>query len=216
MLDASIIDPIDARLENHRGPRSRVTVAALLAAIIRNAELGRPYTRRAVTETLNSFTRDELAELGVRSADQSPEPFSQESALRRMKQLEGALEKGWTVDGVEYDLDWFTRAMISASVVVGIEVVPHARAVDWTTFPASAGLREIAVDRGFTSQTSVDRVYNSQDMMVAMDYDASSAAAETPQSDSRLPRGSAAAQIAATAAAVAHNRRTVAQNNSAS
>ena len=135
MLDASIIDPIEERLDHHPGPRSRVTVAALLTAIVHNAEQGRPYTSAAVTETLNSFTRDELAELGVRSADQSPEPFSYESALRRMKQLEGALEKGWTVDGVEYGLDWFARAMISASLPDGNEPAVLAKADDSTAFP---------------------------------------------------------------------------------
>ena len=213
MFDASIIDPIEARLEHLLGPRSRVTVAALLTAIVRNAEQGRPYTRTAVAETLNSFTGDELVALGVLSADQTQEPFSYASVTKRMRALEHALSEGWTADGVEYGLDWFARAMISASVLVGIELAAHARAVDSTAFPASAGLREIAVDRGYTSQTSVDRVYNSQEMMVAMDYDANSAAAETPQSDSGLPRGNAAAQIAATAAAVAHNRRTAAQQD---
>ena len=138
MLDASIIDPIEARFDNQPGPRSRVTVAALLTASIRNAEHGRPYTRAAVTETLNSFTGEELVALGVLSAGQTPEPFSYASVTMRMKQLEHALSEGWTVDGVEYDLDWFTRAMISASGLVGIELGPHARAVDSTTFPTSA------------------------------------------------------------------------------
>ena len=138
MLDASIIDPIEERLDNHPGRRSRVTVAALLTAIVRNAEQGRPNTRAEVTETLNSFAGEELVALGVLSADQTPEPFSYASVTKRMKQLEHALSEGWTVDGVEYDLDWFTRAMISASVLVGIEVVPHAEAADSTTFTASA------------------------------------------------------------------------------
>ena len=213
MLDASIIDPIEARLDHLQGPRSRVTVAALLTAIIRNAEQGRPYTRMAVAETLNSFTRDELAELGVRSADQSPEPFRYTLVAKRMMLLEHVLSEGWTADGVEYDMDWFTRAMISTSAVVGVEVVPHAEAVDWTTFPASAEVHEIVVDRGFTSRKSCV-VYQGID--VTMDYsDANSAAAEIPQSDSGLPRTSAAAQIAATAAAVAHNRRMAAQNSDA-
>ena len=207
MLDAVIVDPIEERLENHRGPRSRLTVAALLAAVVRNAEQGRPYTRRAVTETLNSFTRDELAELGVRSADQSPEPFSQESALRRMKQLEGALEKGWTVDGVEYGLDWFARAMISASLPYGNEPAVLAKAGDSTAFPTWAEAREVAADRGFTSQTFKDGVDR---------RDTVEATAEALRSDSGLPRGRAAAQIAATAAAFAHNRRAAAQKNVAS
>ena len=204
MFDASIIDPIEARFDHHPGPRSRVTVAALLAAIIRNAEQGRPYTRRAVTETLNSFSRDELAELGVRSADQSPEPFSQESALRRMKQLEGALEKGWTMDGVEYGLDWFARAMISASLPDGNEPAVLAKAVDSTAFPTFAEVREVAADRGFTSQTFKDGVDRRDTVEVT---------AEALRSDSGLPRGRAAAQIAATAAAFAHNRRTAAQQD---
>lgn len=65
---------------------------------------------------------------------------------------EHALSEGWSVGGVKYGLDWFARAMISASVLVGIEVVPHARAVDSTTLPASAALHEIVVDRGFSSE----------------------------------------------------------------
>ena len=153
MLDAAIVDPIEARLDNHRGPRSRVTVAALLAAVIRNAELGRPYTRMAVAETLNSFTGDELAELGVRSADQSPEPFSYESVTKRMRVLEHALSEGWTADGVEYDMDWFARAMISASLPYGNEPAVLAKADDSTAFPTFAEEREVAADRGFTSQT---------------------------------------------------------------
>ena len=207
MLDASIIDPIEERLENHPGRRSRVTVAALLTAIVHNAEQGRPYTRRAVTETLNSFVRDELAELGVRSADQSPEPFSQESALRRMKQLEGALEKGWTVDGVEYGLDWFARTMISASLPSEVEVAPHAEEVDSIKFPALVGAREATAASGFNSDAlTAGRARR----------DAVEATHAALVNKSRLPRGNAAAQIAATAAAVAHNRRTVAQNNAAS
>ena len=206
MLDAAIVDPIEERLDNHRGPRSRVTVAALLAAVIRNAELGRPYTRMAVAETLNSFTGDELAELGVRSADQSPEPFSQESALRRMKQLEGALEKGWAVDGVEYGLDWFARAMISASLPYGNEPAVLAKVGDSTAFPTFAEVREVVADRGFTSQTFKDGVDR---------RDTVEATSEALRSDSGLPRGRTAAQIAATAAAVAHNRRTAARNQAA-
>ena len=188
-----------------------MTVAALLAAIIRNADQGRPYTRTAVAETLNGFTGNELAELGVQPADQAPEPFSPQSVMRRMKHFEDALAEGWIVDGVKYDLDWFSRAMISAFVAVGIEVVPHAAAADPTTLPAPARVREAAADRGFASRK--DRVAP-RGINVVMDYsNEKSAAAETPQSGSDLPRGSAAAQIAATAAAVAHNRRTAAQQD---
>ncbi len=191
-----------------------MTVAALLTAIIRSAEQGRSYTHAAVAETLNSFTDEELDALGVLSADQTPEPFSYASVTRRMTALEHALSEGWTVDGVKYDLDWFSRAMISASVVVGVEVVPHAEAADPTTLPAPAGVREAAADRGFASRK--DRVAP-RGINVVMDYsNEKSAAAETPQSGSGLPRGRAAAQIAATAAAVAHNRRTAAQNSDAS
>ncbi len=184
-----------------------MTVAALLTAIVHNAEQGRPYTSAAVTETLNSFTRDELAELGVRSADQSPEPFSYESALRRMKQLEGALEKGWTVDGVEYGLDWFARAMLSASLPDGNEPAVLAKADDSAAFPTFAEEREVVADRGFTSQTYKDGVDRRDTVEVT---------AEALRSDSGLPRGRAAAQIAATAAAAAHNRRAAAQKNVAS
>ncbi|WP_423915687.1 hypothetical protein [Candidatus Poriferisodalis sp.] len=211
MIDASIIDPIAARLDHHPGPRSRLTVAALLAAIVRNAEQGRPYTRAAVTETLNNYTADELAALGVQTADQSPEPFSQASVTRRIKQLEDALEEGWSVDGVKYDLDWFTQAMTAASWLVGIKGVPRAEAADSTTFPVSAELRDATADRGFASRQNT---FASRGINVTMDYsDVDSAADEPTQSGSRLPRGRAAAQIAATAAAVAHNRQTAQQTS---
>ena len=211
MVDASIIDPIEARLDHHPGRRSRVTVAVLLAAIICNAEQGRPYTRAAVTETLNNYTADELAALGVQTADQSPEPFSYESVTRRIKQFEDALEEGWSVDGVKYDLDWFTQAMTAASWLVGIKVTPHAETADSTTVPIWAGASDVVADRGFVSRKN--RIA-SRPGNVTMDYrDANSAAAETPKSESGLPLGRAAAQIATTAATVAHNRRTASHNN---
>ena len=206
MLDASIIEPIEARLDHHAGPGSRVTVAALLAAVIRNAEQGRPDTRRAVTETLNSFTDAELAELGVQTAGHSREPFSYASVTRRMQVLEQALAEGWTADGVEYDMDWFARAMILASLPDGNEPAVLAKADDSTAFPTFAEVREVVADRGFTSQTYKDGVDR---------RDTGEATAEALRSGSGLPRGRAAAQIAATAAAVAHNRRTAARNSDA-
>lgn len=213
MIDASIIDPIEARLDHHTGRRSQVPVAALLAAIIRNAEQGGPYTRAAVTETLNSFTDDELAELGVQADDQSPERFSLRSVTRRMKQLEDALEEGWIADGVKHDLDWFTRAMTAAPWLVGIKAVSRAAAADSTTLPVSAELRDVIADRGFVSRQNT---FVSRGINVSMDYsDVDSAADESTQRGGRLPRGRAAAQIAATAAAVAHNRRAAEQTGDA-
>ncbi|WP_420443118.1 hypothetical protein [Candidatus Poriferisodalis sp.] len=213
MINASIVDPIEAHLDRHPGRRSRVTVAALLEAMTRNAKQGRPYTRSAVTETLNSFSRDELAELGVQTAGQTPEPFSYSSVARRIKQLEHALAEGWTADGVEYDLDWFNRAMIAASLPAGIGAVSHAEAADATTLPAWADVRDAAADRGYASR--MDR-FASRGINVVMDYsNDKSAATETPPSGHGLPRGRAAAQIAATAAAVAHNRQAAAQHSDA-
>lgn len=146
MLDASIIDPIEERLDNHPGRRSRVTVAALLTATVRNAEQGRPYTRAEVTETLNSFAGEELVALGVLSTGQTPELFSYASVTKRMRALEIALSEGWTSDCVDYDLDWFTQAMIAASLPDGNEPAVHARAVDSTKFLASFGARPIRAE----------------------------------------------------------------------
>ena len=73
-------------------------------------------------------------------------------ALRgQLLRLEEALCDGWEVDGVTYDVDWFSKSLIAATVPPEIAAVIEAIAVDLTPFPAWAVCRE------FISQADAER-----------------------------------------------------------
>ena len=138
MLNPSVIDPIEARLAQRPGPRSQLSVAALLAGIFINAIWRRPYSVASVAETLNGLTPDEAAELGLAPADLPERPVSYAIVRRKTKLLEETIAAGWTADGQKYDLEWFTAQLLAASVPAEAATGTHSVTIACTDFPTWA------------------------------------------------------------------------------
>ena len=136
VLKQNIIEPIEQRLDSRPGPRSQLSIKALLAGIIIAATRQRPYSPAAVAETLNSVSAEEAAELGLTPADVLKQPVSYEIVRLRMKLLEDTLAVGWTVNGSRYDLAWFTAELLAASVPVAAARRCETIAIDRTAFSA--------------------------------------------------------------------------------
>ena len=136
VLKQDIIEPIEQRMDSRPGPRSQLSIKALLAGIIIAATRRRPYSPAAVAEALSSVSAEEAAELGLTPADLPKQPVSYEIVRRRMKRLEDALAAGWTVNGSQYDLNWLTTDLLAASVPAAAARRCETIAIDRTAFSA--------------------------------------------------------------------------------
>lgn len=135
MLNPNIIEPIEQRLASRPGPRSRLSVKALLAGIIVAAKRRCPYSASAVAEALSSLTTADAAELGLEPGDLPKQPISYEIVRRRLKLLEDILAAGWTDDEFEFDLVWFTEELLTASLPDSAIQPAYGLVQDGAAFP---------------------------------------------------------------------------------
>ena len=169
--NSGVVDPLEARLnglvDNTRerrllgprpGQRSRVTVAMMLLAILLSALCERSYRRSDLLRVLSGLHADVARRVGLIDADGNLVVRHYKTVLRQVHRMESVLRDGWTVVEHEgtpaekrtvYDMRWFVRSLIRASVPESVLAQVRHVAVDstninsWATFLPGLGRKSV-------------------------------------------------------------------------
>ena len=113
---SGLVRSLERRLRNHTGNESRVSLEALLLAMMLATKILKSYRRTDVCVFLNGFPSQTPYELGLWDPD-NPPPISYHSVCKQIKRLEKALGATWTGTGdTVRDLDWLCHTLIRASI----------------------------------------------------------------------------------------------------
>ncbi len=120
---------------SRRGPKRRISVEALLVAIIiAGYDSGRSYNRSAVVLALIGLDAAVAYELGVCTATKW-ESVTYNTIARRVKELENTLRLGW-FEGKQYrDFDWLSTRLLGASIPPAARRAIRAAVLDETPRP---------------------------------------------------------------------------------
>ena len=107
---------LERRLRNHAGNESRISLEALLLAMMLAAKILKSYRRTDVCALLNGLPSQTAYELGLWDLD-NPPPISYHSVGKQIKRLEKALGATWTgTDDTVRDLEWLCHTLIAATI----------------------------------------------------------------------------------------------------
>ena len=150
VADSGLVGPLELRLRTHPGPKSKLRIETMLMLMLLANWTKCSYVQMDIC-AVESWLPAEIAfELELCYA--GGWSLAGYWALRgQLLRLEEALRDGWEVDGVTYDVDWFSKSLIAATVPPEIAAVIESIAVDLTAFPAWAVCRE------FISQAGAER-----------------------------------------------------------
>ena len=150
VADSGVVGPLELRLRTHPGPKSMLRVETMLILMLLANWTKCSYVQMDICAVESWLPAEFGYELGLCHADGWS--LAGYWALRgQVLRLEEALRDGWEVDGVIYDVDWFSKSLIAATVPPEIAAVIEAIAVDLTAFPTWAVCRE------FISQADAER-----------------------------------------------------------
>ena len=169
--ESGVVAPLEARLNGlvantserrllgqRPGQRSRVTVTMMLLAILLCALCERSYRRTDLSRVFAGLHVDVARFVGLIDADGNLVVGHYKTVLRQVRRMESVLRDGWTVvehDGTPaekrtvYDMRWFVRSLIRASIPEHVlEDVRHV-AVDstninsWASFLPGVGKKDV-------------------------------------------------------------------------
>jgi len=139
--------PIEAAFASLPGPSSRLTVRATLVGVVLGAMRGRSYSVADICSALAGMPADAAVRLGVQPANRLLNPISYTVVRKQLKKLEKLLERGFTVDGKDYDIYWFAGCLALAAVPPEIAADITAIAVDSTDYETNARSRDFRKER---------------------------------------------------------------------
>ena len=150
VADSGLVEPLELRLRTHPGPKSKLRIETMLMLMLLANWTKCSYVQMDICAVESWLSAEIAFELELCHA--GGWSLAGYWALRgQLLRLEEALHDGWEVDGVTYDVDWFSKSLIAATVPPEIAAVIEAIAVDLTAFPAWAVCRE------FISQADAER-----------------------------------------------------------
>ena len=107
---------LERRLRNHPGQESRISMDALLLAMMLAAGILRSYRRMDLCAVLNGLPSQIAFQLGLWDLD-NPPPVSYHALCEQVQRLEEALGATWTgTSDTVRDLDWLCRILITAGI----------------------------------------------------------------------------------------------------
>ena len=113
---SGVADELQRRLGAHPGPKSRLSVEAVLLAVLLAADEKKNYLRSDVCAVLNGFDATIAYTLGL-CDEVTWRPVSYHTTQKQLRRLELAVRDGWTSDcGEGRDLAWVTRALLDATI----------------------------------------------------------------------------------------------------
>ena len=113
---SGVVRSLEPRLRNHTGNESRISLEAVLLAMMLAAKILKSYRRTDVCAILNGLPTQIAYELGLWDPD-NPPPISYHSVCKQIKRLENALGATWTgTDDTVRDLDWLCHTLIAATI----------------------------------------------------------------------------------------------------
>ena len=142
---AGVAPELEAQIDgpaSRRGPKRRISVEALLVAIIVAAcDPARSYNRSAVALALIGLDAAVAYELGVCSTKKW-ENITYNTIARRIKELENTLRLGWFEGKELRNFEWFATRLLGGSIHTSGQLAPlHPR------MPSPAPLRAIVGTR---------------------------------------------------------------------
>ena len=106
-----IVRSLERPLRNHTGNESRISLEAVLLAMMLAAKILKSYRRTDVCALLNGLPSQIAYELGLWDPD-NPPPISYHSVCKQIKRLENALGATWTGTGdTVRDLEWLCHTL---------------------------------------------------------------------------------------------------------
>ncbi|WP_419865380.1 hypothetical protein [Candidatus Poriferisodalis sp.] len=142
-----IAAPIERAFASTPGPSSRLTVRAMLVGIVLGALCGRSYSVADICSALAGMPADAAVRLGVQPSDRMLQPISYNTVRKQLKRLERLLDKGFTVDGKDYDIYWFAGCLALAPVPPELVDDITAIAIDSTDYETNARSRDFRKER---------------------------------------------------------------------
>ena len=116
---AGVADELERQVDgpaSRRGPKRRISVEALLVAIIVAAyDPAKSYNRSAVVLALIGLDASIAYDLGVCSPHKW-ESITYTTIARRIKELENTLQLGWFEGKEHRDFDWFATRLLGGSI----------------------------------------------------------------------------------------------------
>jgi len=107
---------LERRLRDHPGQESRVSMEALLLAMMLTTDIVKSYRRTDVCAVLNGFTSQVAYQLGLWDLDHPP-PVSYHAVCVQIQRLEKALGATWTSTSESVrDLAWLCHTLIDTSI----------------------------------------------------------------------------------------------------
>ena len=168
---SGVEEPLEARLNGlvdstserrllgpRPGQRSRVTVTTMLLAILLSALCERSFRRTDLSRVLSGLHADVARAVGLFDSDSKLAVPHYKTLNRQLLRLEGVLRDGWTVvenEGqpdevrVRYDLQWFVRSLLRASIPERVLADVRHVAVDatninsWASFLPGVGKKDV-------------------------------------------------------------------------
>ena len=157
LLDcAGIVEPVERRLRSHRGTPSRLTVRAMLTAIMYVGGHLSSYLREDIAAWLAGLKSSDAEALGLTGPGTGREPISYNMVCDQFGRLEAALAHGWTdIDGTLWDAERFAETLVHASVPPEIAAKVLAVAVDETDYPTWAVSRRYIPEKDALAERAV-------------------------------------------------------------
>ena len=169
---SGVVDEMQRRLGAHPGAKSRLSVEALLLAVLLAAEEKKNYLRSDICAVINGFDATIAYTLGLCDGD-TWRPVSYHTTQKQLRRLELAVRDGWTSDcGEGRDLAWVTRTLLDATI-------PRDQ---------RRSITAVALDSTFVETWAVTRDFTPD--AVAQHRLASREVPDLPEPDPQRPEGS--------------------------